>query len=65
MPKALLRWLTAAGVIAVGVVTAATMAVGGAGPVSSDGDTPVLQGARRPCRWWRTRSSGTSPTSRS
>jgi hypothetical protein len=48
MPKALLRWLTAAGVIAAGVVTAATMAVGGAGPVSSDGDTPTLAGGQQP-----------------
>jgi uncharacterized repeat protein (TIGR01451 family) len=48
MPRAFLRWLTAAGVIAVGVVTAATMAVGGAGPVSKDGDTPVLQGGTPP-----------------
>ncbi len=48
MPKAFLRWLTAAGVIAVGVVTAATMAVGGAGPVSKDGDTPMLQGGTPP-----------------
>ena len=48
MPKAFLRWLTAAGVIAAGVVTAATMAVGGAGPVSSDGDTPTLAGGQQP-----------------
>ena len=48
MPKAFLRWLTAAGVIAAGVVTATTMAVGGAGPVSSDGDTPTLAGGQQP-----------------
>ena len=48
MPKAFLRWLTAVGVITAGVVVAATMAVGGAGPVSSDGDTPTLAGGQQP-----------------
>ena len=48
MIKALLRWLTAAGVIAAGVVDRAAMAVGGAGPASSDGDTPTLAGGQQP-----------------
>jgi uncharacterized repeat protein (TIGR01451 family) len=48
MLKVFLRWLSAAGVIAGGLATAATLAVGGAGPVSSDGDTPTLAGGSQP-----------------
>src|SRR6187397_946840 len=48
MLKLLLRWLGVAGVLAGGVAIAATFAIGGAGPVSTDGDTPVLQGGMQP-----------------
>src|SRR5262245_8671435 len=48
MRKVVLRWLSAAGVIAGGVAVAAALAVGGSGPVSKDGDTPVLQGGMQP-----------------
>ena len=65
MLKLLLRWLSVAGVLAGGVAIAATFAVGGPGHVVTDGDTPVLQGVCSPCRSPRTRSTGTSPTSRS
>jgi uncharacterized repeat protein (TIGR01451 family) len=48
MPKGLLRWLSAAVVVAAGVIGAAAFAVAGSGPVSTDGDTPVLQGGVQP-----------------
>ena len=48
MLKGLLRWFSVAGVIAGGVAIAAAFAVGGAGPVSTDGDTPVVQGGLQP-----------------
>src|SRR5215211_4090495 len=48
MRTKLLRWLTAVSVVAGGVTVAATLAVGGSGPVSTDGDTPVLQGGMQP-----------------
>ena len=48
MLKLLLRWLGVAGVLAGGVAIAATFAIGGAGPVSKDGDTPALQGGMQP-----------------
>lgn len=48
MLKLVLRWLGAAGIIAGGVAVAAALAVGGAGPVSTDGDTPVLQAGTPP-----------------
>ncbi len=48
MLKGLLRWFSVAGVIAGGVAIAAAFAVGDAGPVSTDGDTPVMLGGTQP-----------------
>ncbi|MFL6018519.1 MAG: hypothetical protein ACJ74V_13395, partial [Gaiellaceae bacterium] len=48
MPKGVLRWLSAVAVVAAGVIGVATFAIAGSGPVSTDGDTPVLQGGIPP-----------------
>src|SRR5215208_1578770 len=48
MLKLVLRWLSVVGVLAGGVAIAATFAVGGAGPVSKDGDTPAVVGGAQP-----------------
>src|SRR4051812_15696115 len=48
MLKLVLRWLSVVGVLAGGVAIAATFAVGGPGHVSTDGDTPVVQGGLQP-----------------
>jgi len=46
--KELLRWISAAAIIAAGVIGAGSFALAGGGPVGGDGDTPTLAGGAQP-----------------